>query len=208
MNNCFYAGESKLIYIIVSTHRLPALTSSPFLWNIHRPLSQLLSPTERFPHDKQSLLCVWNRRGQHSSPQAPNKTQILAEIIQIPTGRANPIRFSKVAASLKVDNQCLCEAIRCQQAEWRERPLAPSQSCSVSCADALLTKETLDYFARAIRTRAGLSEPGMAFLCGIWMFLIFFYKLKLMSCGEAHQLFRTTWPQHDQREKNASPTKR
>lgn len=61
------------MYIIVSTYWLPALTSSPFLWNIHRALSQLLSPTERLPHCKQSLLCVWNRRGQHSSPQAPNK---------------------------------------------------------------------------------------------------------------------------------------
>lgn len=118
------------------------------------------------------------------------RTQILAEIIQIPTGSANPIRFSKVAASLKVDNQCLCEAIRCQQAESRESPVAPSQSCSVSCADALLTKETLDYFAHVIRTHAGLSEPGMAFLCGIWM--IFMFKLDLMSRGKAHQLFRTT----------------
>lgn len=120
------------------------------------------------------------------------RTQILAEIIQIPTGSANPIRFSKVAASLKVDNQCLCEAIRCQQAEWRESPLAPSQSCSVSRADALLTKETLDYFAHVIRTRAGLSVPGMAFLCGIWMLRIFIFKLTFMSWGEAHHLFWTT----------------
>lgn len=194
------------MYIIVSTYWLPALASSPFLWNIQRALSQLLSPTERFPHCKQSLLCVWNRRGQHSSPQAPNKDPDSCRNNPDSHWECKP--YSKVAASLKVDNQCLCGAIRCQQAEWRERPLAPSQSCSVSCADALLTKETLDYFAHVIRTRAGLSEPGMAFLCGIWMLCILIFKLNLMSWGEAHQLFRTTWPQHDQREKNTSPTKR
>lgn len=40
------------------------------------------------------------------------KTQILAEIIQVPAGSVKVSAVPREGASLKVDNQCLCEAKR------------------------------------------------------------------------------------------------
>lgn len=53
---------------------------------------------------------MWNRRGQHSSAQASNKDP--NSYRNNPNSRwdCKPIRHSWAAASLKVDNQCLCEA--------------------------------------------------------------------------------------------------
>lgn len=68
------------------------------------------SPAEGFPLCKQSLLCVWNRRCQHSSAQASNKDPNSYRNNPDSHWEGKPIRFYLVAASLKVDNQCLCEA--------------------------------------------------------------------------------------------------
>lgn len=68
------------------------------------------SPAEGFPLCKQSLVCVWNRRCRHSSGQASNKDTNSCRNNPDSHWECKPIRFSLVAASLKVDNQCLCEA--------------------------------------------------------------------------------------------------
>lgn len=113
--------------------RQSCCTSPPFLftftWShvINIPLqSQLLSPTEGFPLCRHWLLCVWNRRGRHSCAQAPNEGTNSCRNNPDSHWECKPIRCSEVAASLKVDNQCLCEAIWCQQAEK-----SPSSSLSV-----------------------------------------------------------------------------
>lgn len=124
-------------------NRRPSFCTSPpffftFTWPhvINVPLqSQLLSPTEGFPPRRHWLLCVWNRRGQHSCAQAPNEGTNSCRNNPDSHWECKPIRCSEVAASLKVDNQCLCEAIWCQQAE-KVHPAA-FQSCCLSCADGL-----------------------------------------------------------------------
>lgn len=81
-------------------------------------------PSDVYPHCKVNcwipLACRGGFRSANRASSVPEigevsiplprpqiKTQILAEIIQVPTGTAN---LSWVAASLKVDNQCLCKA--------------------------------------------------------------------------------------------------
>lgn len=57
------------------------------------------------------------------------KTQILAEeIIQVPSGSANLSAVPGAAASLKVDNRCLCEARAMPAASGRSsrQPLSPA----------------------------------------------------------------------------------
>lgn len=72
-----------------------------------------------------------------SSPRTTN--QILAEIIPwVPLGECKPIHVSKVAASLKVDNQSLCDANR-QRSQQTLSPAA--QALQLSC----IAVKTLDY---------------------------------------------------------------
>lgn len=64
-------------------------------------------------------------------PRPQIETQILAETVQIPTGSWKPSLRSWVAASFKVDNQCLCEA----KLMPTHRACAAPQSCcsAVGC---------------------------------------------------------------------------
>lgn len=114
----------------LSSLPLPGLMSSTSLCRV-----SFWAPLRGFPLRRHWLLCVWNRRGQHSCAQAPNKGTNSCRNNPDSRWGCKPIRCSEVRASLKVDNQCLCEAIWCQQAE-KVHPAA-SQSCSLSCADGL-----------------------------------------------------------------------
>lgn len=65
--------------------------------------------------------------------------QILSEIIPwVPLGECKPIHVSKVAASLKVDNQSLCDANR----QSSQQTLSPAaQALQLSC----MAVKTVDY---------------------------------------------------------------
>lgn len=110
-----------MFYKIPFSHSctLPSPFLSAFTWLhlINIPLMFTLSvkshlPAEGFPLCKQSLLCVWNQRGQHSTAQASNKDPDSCRNNPGPHWECKTIRCSREGASLKVDNQCLCEAKR------------------------------------------------------------------------------------------------
>lgn len=72
-------------------------------------------------------------------PQSEQRTRFFAEIIPwVPLGECRPIHVSKVAASLKVDNQSLCDANR----QSSQQTLSPAaQALQLSC----MAVKTVDY---------------------------------------------------------------
>lgn len=106
-----------------------------------------------------------------SRPRTTN--QILAEIIPwVPLGERNPIHVSKVAASLKVDNQSLCDANR----RSSQQTLSPAP-VELHCCE----NRGLSWMSRSPSLLDHQSGNSILLL----------FKLDLLTRIEYHQLIRT-----------------
>lgn len=183
---------------ILSAFTWPHLISIPLMFSLSVK-SHL--PAEGFPLCKQSLLCVWNWRGQHSSAQASNRDpDSCRNSLDFPPGvETYPLFLGSCrpwqGQSVSLWSQAGANRLSPEQVY----PVAP-QLFSVSCADDLPGWGNTGLFwikgvHRTTSKDAQISQSVldyqsyMCFLGGLWIFKIFVFKLDSLAWIKHHQLF-------------------